>query len=246
MFDPATYRAELEKADAVVHTMGVIFGDEKYKQLVNGEFSVDKVCGLAEEVKKAAWSRFVGGAADEHPNPLKRSPVGQAGGAAQDSSPFQRLNRESAVTLARAFSETSSAAAAADAGAGAGAATPIRKPFVYISAEDHNIFAPSEYIESKRLAEADLALIPNLRTVFLRPGFMAPPASPTPTVRDTIGSLLKAKYAVASTLGVEKQTGSWPVLDVETVAKAVVESVGDASLQGPVGLMALDRYARDL
>lgn len=230
MFSPETYRQELEDADAVVHSMGIFFGSEKYKSLVNGEFSASKACQIADEIKNAAWNRFAGSTPGEAVNPLKRTPNGPASANVEDDL-FQKINRESAVKLARAFSETVTA--------------PETKPFVYISAEDHNLLAPAEYIHSKRLAEADLSQISNLRTVFLRPGFMVPPSS-TGTIRDGIGALLKAKYNVTKMLGVEKETGSWPVLNVETVAQAAVESVGDDNLHGAIGLLALDKYARDL
>lgn len=233
VFDPATYAEELKDADAVVHTMGVIFENERYKALINGNVSAGKLCEVADNVKGMVWKAVTSGPlrGGEPENPLKRTPpTGSAGSAAPKPSMYQKMNRESAVVLAKAFSE---------------AAAPATKPFVYISAEDHNKFVPEEYIESKRLAEAELDTIPNLRTVFLRPGFMVSP-SPSGTVRDGLGTLLSIKYNVAKTLGVEEQTGSTPVLDVETVARAVIEAVGDESLSGPVGLGALHKYANEL
>lgn len=233
VFDPATYAEELKDADAVVHSMGVIFENERYKALINGKVSVDKLCEVADNVKGMVWKAVTSGPRrGEHENPLKRTPPSSssAGNNAPTSSMYQKMNRESAVVLAKAFSE---------------AAAPATKPFIYISAEDHSKFVPEEYIESKRLAEAELDTIPNLRTVFLRPGFMVSP-SPSGTVRDGLGSLLSIKYNVAKTLGVEEQTGSTPVLDVETVARAAIEAVGDESLSGPVGLGALHKYANEL
>lgn len=245
VFDSASYAEELKDADAVVHSLGTIFENEKYKRIVNGEVSVNSLCSVAEEVKSLVWRTLTGGAGSssssgEHENPLKRAPPNSGSGSGGNSNStsnstsnaFQKLNRESAVILAQAFSQASK---------------PSTKPFVYISAEDHNKFAPAEYIHSKRLAEAELDTIPYLRTVFLRPGFMvqgrSQAAAGPKTVRDGLGALLGLKYFVTSALGVAEQTGSWPVLDVETVAKAVIEAVGDETLSGPIGLAALNKYA---
>lgn len=234
MFDPKSYAAELKDADAVVHSMGVIFEDERYKELVNGKILGDGPVKLACGVKDLVWRNFVGGKEGEHENPLRRTPENDK----SDASAFERINRDSAVILAKAFSIAGESA--------------TEKPFVYISAEDHNRFAPSAYISSKRSAEASIDQISGLRSVYLRPGFMIDDAQSSSiqdtTVRDGLGQLLKLKHNLTSALGVPQDSvfaGS-PVLSVQSVAKAAVEALEDESLRGPVGLSALHKYANGL
>lgn len=245
VFDPESYKEELESADAVVHSMGILFQDDRYKNLINGKLSegpISFACGA----KDLIWNKFFGKSSEENANPLKRSPTsGESHGGEQ--SMFQKINRDSAVILGKAFAETP--ATPADT---TDSQPRSDKPFVYISAEDHSRFTPAEYISSKRSAEAAIDLIPGLRGVYLRPGFMVDNNQPSgitnlgsQTVRDGLGHILKLKYNVASALGASDEVAA-PVLDVQSVAKAAIEALDDDSLRGPISLAALNKYAKSL
>lgn len=168
-------------------------------------------------------------------NPMAKRPADAATGDAAEGG-FEKLNKESAVLLAQEFAR---AKAARDE------ERTKDHALVYISAEDYNRFAPEEYIESKRAAESLISEVPGIRGVFLRPGFMTDHASSGGTLRDALGNAFMLRNNLAKVFGVEECVGASPVLSAQTVAKAVVEALDDATLSGPISLGALHKYATE-
>ncbi|CAN6609112.1 MIOREX complex component 2 [Trichomonascus vanleenenianus] len=207
-FEPSSYTEHLEGADAVVHTMGTIFGNTEYKNVINGGLSPSKLCDLVKMVAPKGYE-----------NPMRR---GEKGANEQDA--FERLNRESAVLLAKEFARVSE----------------FRRPFVYISAADWNPVADRRYIQSKREAEKDIEAIANLRPVIIRPGFMYNEKD-TSSVRHFVGMAMKTAGTVGDVSGLKCLSN--PALPVDKVAKSVVEAAEDATIEGIIELEALQKYA---
>lgn len=197
VFDPTTYTSELEDADAVIHSMGTIFNDSGYKSSLNSQSSV---CDFARKLPSLVSSALKGA------NPLEKSN-------------FDRLNRDSAIILAKEFSKVSK---------------ERQLPFVYISAHDWNPLVDPRYISSKREAEFALSNISNLRSVFLRPGLMFDKKSDFSHPRNLLGAGLDLGRTVCKELP--------KPLTTETVASAAIEAIQDDTIEGVVSLEALSDY----
>lgn len=210
VFEPSTYATELQEASAVIHSMGVLLEGGDYKKGLNGGVK-DALCGL---VKGS--------------NPMTKDP----------NSSYDRMNRQSAVTTATAFSDSFSDA--------------CRKPYVLISAEKTSDLIPDGYITSKRRAEAEISDLSNLRPIFLRPAFMYETASDRqfgmgkgPSPRDAVAEALKLGY------GAQTAARSFfpglpqliqPPLDVRIVAEAAVDALNE-DIEGVIALAALKRFS---
>lgn len=232
VFDPSTYEADLEKADGVIHSLGIIFADPKYKDLINSSLT-DDFPKFAKAAKDIFASKLpFGPMCSNSGNPLDKSPTAKS----VDGDLFQKLNKESAVLLAKEFAKVKAAREGEESS---------KYPFVYISAEDHNKFAPEEYIESKRAAESLISDVHGLRSVFLRPGMMVDYSSQGNTLRDHLANVAALRNNIGKVFGIEKQLGASPILSVQTVAKAAVEALDDPTLSGPISLGALHKYATE-
>ncbi|KAA8917787.1 hypothetical protein TRICI_000095 [Trichomonascus ciferrii] len=201
VFQPESYTGVLENADAVVHSMGIIMENPVYKDVINGNMS------LCDVVKG--------------PNPMEKQ-------GAHNNNTFERLNRDSAIILAKEFAKYQQ--------------QDSRKPFVFISAEDWNPLASRKYIATKREAEAILErdYSEKLRPVFVRPGFMYEDNNPT-SLRNQLGTMANLFGMLGSRF---HHSITNPALSVDIVAKAVVESLQDDSIEGVVNLDALQEYAK--
>lgn len=197
VFDPSTYSTEFQNASAVIHSMGTIFNDPNYKKSLNPQSSV---CDLARKLPSLVSGALKG------PNPLEKST-------------FDRLNKDSALVLAKEFSKVSK---------------ERRLPFVYISAHDWNPLVDPRYISSKREAEQALGNISNLRSIFLRPGLMFDKKSDISHPRNLLGAGLDLGRTVCSKLP--------KPLSTETVASAAIEAIEDDTIEGIVSLEALSDY----
>jgi nucleoside-diphosphate-sugar epimerase len=219
----------LGDADAVVHSLGAVTDAvPDYKKVVNS-----RIDGLGPVLGQLFWEKL----RSPDGNPLDRKPASASNG---EESALEKLNFESAKILADEF-------AAAVKGKNNStndtvAATPASRPFVYISADEQHAIS-DEYIRTKRLAEHYIGTHPELRGVYLRPGFMVDSKTGAgaslceSTVRDGLGALFKVR---------ERVLGGPAVLDVRDVAAAAVEAVTDSLVQGPIGLSALKKYKDSL
>ena len=141
----------IPQATAVVHTLGILLESDyksSFSSLASGLLS-----GLRENLLDHSSK-----------NPLRAtSDAAQAG-------KYELVNRDSALTVARAFSDSAPTAQSERSS----------YPFVYVSAEDvFRPFVPARYISTKREAEAGISAIAShpdkaapgrsIRPVFMRP-----------------------------------------------------------------------------
>lgn len=219
VFDPDSYKHELESSDAVVHTMGTIFASPTYKSIMDKPVSV---CDLVKTGARALYGS----------NPMDKSATSST------SDQFDRLNKQSAVGLATAFAAAhmaSSNGSTSVNGSDTTTTTHTKLPFVYISADDWNPLVDRRYVGSKYEAETVLSMIPTLRSVFLRPGFMYNDQGPASV---SLRQAVRIGAGAAALLGLPNKTVS-----VQTVAQAAVEALDDSSIEGVVSLDALQKFA---
>lgn len=150
---PETFAHLFPEVDGVVHTLGTLIEDGRYKQaLKNGD--------ILSVMQSVCQSGFSDG------NPLKR----QTGGE-QNRGSYEVMNRDTALRVCEAFIASPPSEASK---------INIPRPFVYISAED--IFRPvisERYITTKREAERRIEIMmqanPLYRGVYIRPSLVYHP-----------------------------------------------------------------------
>ena len=116
--------------------------------------------------------------------------------------------------------------------------------FAFISAAGGAPILPSRYITTKREAESSISsLLPDLRSVFVRPGFMYD-SSRKLTLPIALGGFLGHEFnaLVGNRLGFLGVMVEKP-LQVDVVGQAVVEAIEDQSVHGPVGLKQIETLA---
>ena len=156
------------------------------------------------------------------PNPLTHQQVKHS-----EHISYQSINKTGAIKAARE-------AAKHDVGS-----------FMYVSAAAGFPGIPKGYIRSKREAEAEISLLENIRSCYIRPGFMYSPLRPM-TVQ--IGNIIEAsRYTnqnlLRNTMGSCLGAAAMPPLNVHTVAKATVEAILDESIKGPVNIELIQQLA---
>ena len=213
---PSTYAPLLTGADYVVHSMGILL-EADYKGVISGRES--PVAGL-QKAFAATKDRGI--------DPLKK-------GKGEDIMPsnpndqfsYEVMNRDSAIALAKHVNEAKASA------------------FCYISAAAGAPILPTRYISTKREAESTITTeFPSMRGVFFRPPFMYDNSR-----KFTLGM---AAGAAAGNL-FNTLTGNYfrsfiggageKPLKVETVAEAVVEALGDDTVQGPIEIPQIEDLA---
>ena len=126
---PTTYTSHLQKANAVVHTMGILL-EADYKGVLTGKES--PIAGL----QRAFSSTKMGSAG----NPLERQPGDELGKGEKDGQlTYELMNRDSAIALAQESQREGV------------------NCFVYISAAAGAPMLPGRYITTKREAESSIA-----------------------------------------------------------------------------------------
>ncbi|KAH9935003.1 NAD(P)-binding protein [Fomitopsis serialis] len=148
---PATYSHLLPSVTAVVHTLGTLLEDTRYKKALS-EGNIAALAGIVA-------SSVLGNGASS--NPL-------ASGEGRPDS-YETLNRDAALSICEAF-VSSKPTVPLDG----------PRPFVYVSAEDiFRPFIPARYIETKREAELHIsqrmAGSTDHRAVFIRPSLIYHP-----------------------------------------------------------------------
>lgn len=116
--------------------------------------------------------------------------------------------------------------------------------FVYISAAAGAPILPSRYITTKREAETAISSnLPDLRSIFVRPGFMFD-SSRKLTLPIALGGLIGSEFNTL--LGNKLQFLGTMVekpLQVDIVGEAVVEAMEDESTRGAVGTKQIQALA---
>ena len=216
---PATYAADLEGADAVVHSMGILL-EADYKGVLTGKES--PVSGL-----KRAFSSTKKGTSS---NPLDRRPGNDEAaepGESDGQLTYELMNRDSALILARTASE---------------AKVPN---FAYISAAAGAPILPGRYINTKREAESLIAsTFPSMRSLFIRPGFLYDSSRgfTMPMAAATYGGFLANSLTGGNLTWLIGAGGAKP-LKADVVAQAVVEGLDDEAVRGPVEVKDIEELA---
>lgn len=145
---------------------------------------------------------------------------------------YDAVNRDSAVLLAETFKEVAATEAPS---------------FVYISADKGFPGLPQGYIQSKREAEYELEGIKDLRTIFLRPGFMYDEISNEDNVRSVI-----KKFVDTLDWGNNRILGNRiellnelvrPTVSTQRVGQAAIYRIEDENFSGVVTLEdLLEKY----
>ncbi|KAJ5427793.1 hypothetical protein N7491_008235 [Penicillium cf. griseofulvum] len=212
---PESYKPHLNGASAVVHTMGILL-EADYKGVVQGREPI--LSGL-----QRAFSTSKLGSQ----NPLTR----QEGEALEPKEKdgqltYELMNRDSAIALAQESTNEHVPA------------------FVYISAAAGAPLLPSRYISTKREAEATItSTLPNLRSIFIRPGFMYD-SSRKFTLPIAMGGFVASEFNtfLGNKLGFLGSMAEKP-LKVDVVSEAVVEALEDESTKGAVGTKQIEALA---
>ncbi|GLB34904.1 putative NAD dependent epimerase/dehydratase family protein [Lyophyllum shimeji] len=241
---PETFAHLFPEVSGVVHTLGTLIEDGKYKEAVKQ----GDVVGLV--------SSFCGSVTGDRGNPLEKTNDGLRRGT------YEIVNRDAALRVCEAFISSSPSADTA--------IRNIPRPFVYISAEDiFRPIIPARYIETKREAEQGIeALVagkPDYRGVYIRPSLVyhahhrplttpaavlldlsatlhskVPPTLPTPSsvLRHLASTLpFTSLQSIANALSI-------PPIHVDHVAEAICAALDSSSnpIRGVVGR----RSQRDL
>ncbi|KAJ5164627.1 uncharacterized protein N7500_006457 [Penicillium coprophilum] len=212
---PESYKSHLNGASAVVHTMGILL-EADYKGVVQGREPI--LSGL-----QRAFSTSKLGSQ----NPLTR----QEGEALEPKEKdgqltYELMNRDSAIALAQESTNEHVPA------------------FVYISAAAGAPLLPARYISTKREAEATItSTLPNLRSIFIRPGFMYD-SSRKFTLPIAMGGFVASEFNafLGNKLGFLGSMAEKP-LKVDVVSEAVVEALEDESTKGAVGTKQIEALA---
>ncbi|KAJ5776034.1 uncharacterized protein N7511_001045 [Penicillium nucicola] len=212
---PESYKTYLNGASAVVHTMGILL-EADYKGVVQGKEPI--IGGL----QRAFSSTKLGSQ-----NPLSRKEGEALEPKEKDGQlTYELMNRDSAIALAQESSNEHVPA------------------FVYISAAAGAPLLPARYITTKRDAEAAIASkLPDLRSIFMRPGFMYD-SSRKFTLPIAMGGFVASEFNtfLGNKLGFLGSMAEKP-LKVDVVAEAVVEALEDETTKGAVGTKQIEALA---
>lgn len=209
---------------------GNVFQPETYIDQLKGANAVVHSIGILLE--NASYKKIVGsndgiinavGEIFKTPNPMLKTPD-ITGNVIIDKT-YSRYNTESAMVLAESLIEVNK----------------MKPAFVYISADRGFPGIPSGYIESKRQAEYGLyKLQPEIRPIFLRPGFMYDPSEENQGSKSIRGAM---KNAVALLNSVNKNLLFnaldglvRPGISTKVVARWCLDRIETEDFRGPVML----------
>ena len=214
---PESYKEDLNGADAVVHSMGILL-EADYKGVLTGKES--PIAGL----RRAFSSTKLG----SNLNPLDRKPgEGIEPGEKDGQLTYELMNRDSAIILAK---EADAAKVSS---------------FAYISAAAGAPILPGRYISTKREAESTISTtFPRMRSLFIRPGFLydSSRSFTVPMAAVTYGGFLANSLTGGNLTWLMGAGGAKP-LKADLVAEAVVEGLADDKVKGPVEVTEIEQLA---
>lgn len=213
---PGNYTKLLDSADAVVHSMGILF-EADYKGVLTGQVSPIK--GL-----QRAFSSTKQGTQ----NPLSAETGSTLKPQEHDGQlTYEVMNRDSAVGLARE------------------AASRGVSSFAYISAAAGAPVLPERYIKTKREAESTIASeFPKMRPVFIRPGMLYDSSrSITLGLAGVTGIGALANSLTGGRLTPLMGAGGTKPLKADVVAEATVEALDDEGVRGVVDVEKIESLA---
>lgn len=234
---PESYKPFLSGATAVVHSMGILL-EADYKGVVQGREPI--VGGL-----QRAFSSSKQGSQ----NLLERREGEALESKERDGQlTYELMNRDSGkpqgkpvAALQRNANKWLCVAAIALAQESSNEHVPA---FVFISAAAGAPILPSRYINTKREAEATIAAtLPDLRSIFIRPGFMYD-SSRKFTLPIALGGFVASEFnnLLGNKLTFLGAMAEKP-LKVDVVGEAVVEALEDETTKGAVGTKQIEALA---
>ncbi|KAJ5129275.1 uncharacterized protein N7515_005314 [Penicillium bovifimosum] len=212
---PETYKSHLKGATAVVHTMGILL-EADYKGVVQGKEPIFSGLQRAFSTSKLGSQNPLARQEGEALEPKERD--GQL--------TYELMNRDSAIALAQESRNEKVPA------------------FVYISAAAGAPILPARYITTKRDAEAAITSnLPDLRSIFVRPGFMYD-SSRKFTLPIAMGGFIASEFNnfLGKRLGFLGSMAEKP-LKVDVVGEAVVEALEDETTKGVVETKQIEALA---
>ncbi|KAG8831666.1 hypothetical protein FRC18_006214 [Serendipita sp. 400] len=245
-FEPTSYQSLLSSSNAVVHTLGTLFDGGRYKQPLKDQNPL----GTVVEGTKSVVNGLLGD------NPLERGGPGS----------YENMNRESAITVCKAFISGNSATSSSTSQSRPG------NTFVYVSAED--VFRPAipaRYITTKREAERMIQELcsqstPPIRSVMVRPSFIYHPhfrpiSSPIAALIAAAGGIHQALggfsplsvltnltrsqrhegNALDNPIASMNRALTIPPIHVDHVGEAICAAIEDESANGPLDVWAMRR-----
>lgn len=217
ILQPETYKADLDGADAVVHSMGILL-EADYKGVLTGKES--PIAGL-----RRAFSATKKGSSA---NPLEKGSGEAIEPGEQDGQiTYELMNRDSALIFAKEANEANVAS------------------FAYISAAAGAPILPGRYINTKREAESTISTtFPRMRSIFIRPGFLydSSRSFTMPMAAVTYGGFLANSLTGGNLTWLMGAGGSKP-LKADLVAEAVIEGLSDEKVKGPVEVQEIEQLA---
>ncbi|KIW00593.1 uncharacterized protein PV09_07946 [Verruconis gallopava] len=213
---PSTYKKQLEGADAVVHSMGILL-EADYKGVLQGKEPV--LAGL-----RRAFSTTKKGSQ----NPLEQNGESNFSSMEKDGQiTYELMNRDSAVLLARESS------------------TANVSTFAYISAAAGAPVLPSRYITTKRAAESTIqSAFPSMRSLFFRPGMLYDQSrSITMALACVTGVGALTNSLVGGRLTWLMGAGGTKPLKADVVAEAVVEGIDESNVEGIIEVPHIEELA---
>ncbi|OMP83887.1 hypothetical protein BK809_0001270 [Diplodia seriata] len=216
VLNPDEYAAELDGADAVVHSMGILL-EADYKGVLQGK-----------ESPFSGLSRAFSATKQGSQNPLDRKPGEELRPQEKDGQlTYELMNRDSAILLAKESSAHKVPA------------------FIYISAAAGAPVLPKRYITTKREAESTIAsAFPLMRSVFVRAPFMWDSSRGfTVPLAAATGAAALVNGAVGGRLTWLMGAGGTKPLKADLVGEAVVEAAEGGEARGPVEVPEIETLA---
>lgn len=235
MLRPATYKSMLKDADAVVHSMGILL-EADYKGVITGKESIWSGLSRAFSATKAGSQ-----------NPLERKEGEALVPQEKDGQlTYELMNRDTGIisSILIKWFQTAKTGDVAITLAQEASFQNV-KSFVFISAAAGAPFLPRRYINTKREAESTIASsLPNLRSIFIRPGFLYDSSRKFTLPIALFGSAGNmVNYAIGGRLAWLAGAAVEKPLKADLVAEAVAEAIEDNGVKGVLDTAAIEGLA---
>lgn len=225
IFQPNELGLKLSQFDTVVHSIGILFEDQSYKNSMNSS-AASGFSGLGNGASLLVNDARKLANAVMGSNPMQKDKKWMS---------YEAVQRDSAVNLAKEYAQARETSEGVNVDAG---------NFVYISADQNPPIVPQRYITTKREAEAIISKIPQLRTIIMRPGVMYDELHDMGmTKRDVIMKGLRFAVGVKKTTLGDSFLSSLirPVVSTTQVAEALYEKLEQPEFKGVVPVEVIER-----
>ncbi|KAI3405106.2 hypothetical protein KGF56_002062 [Candida oxycetoniae] len=217
-------QSQLAEFDTVVHSIGILFEDQSYKQTMNSKLP-GGMSSVFNDLKKLS-NNLMGS------NPMQRDKQWMT---------YEAIQRDSAVGLADAYVKARQARQARQSGVDG---SSIVGNYVYISADQNPPMVPKRYITTKREAEAAISRNPYLRSILMRPSVMYDNSQDLETTkRDVLIKGLKLGVDLKRKIVGDAILGDFvrPVVSTTQVSEAIYNKLEDPQFHGIVPVELIEK-----